>query len=74
MTYWWGVTLRPPELNEVSLAENVVIAVRAAAFREMYINSKVQKQSLGPRVQRTQNGMHDKIDTSFEHSGLYIYI
>ena len=30
LTYWWGVTLCPPELNDVSLAESVVIAMRAA--------------------------------------------
>ena len=30
LTYWWGVTLCPPELNDVALAENVVILMRIA--------------------------------------------
>ena len=42
LTYWWGVTLCPPELN----AENVVIAMRYAAIKEMYLNTEVQKPSL----------------------------
>ena len=46
LTYWWGVTLCPPELNDVSLAGNVVIAMRFAAIREMYLNTEVQKPSL----------------------------
>ena len=60
LTYWWGVTLCPPELNDTSLAENVVIAMRAAAIRDMYISSEVQKPSLeevlefnGPRMECT---------------------
>ena len=43
LTYWWGVTLCPPELNDVALAESVVIAVRSAAALEMTTNSEVQK-------------------------------
>ena len=29
LTFWWGVTLCPPEMNDISLAENVVIVWRA---------------------------------------------
>ena len=47
LTSWLGVTLCPPELNDVSLAENVVITRRAAAIRDMTTNSEVQKPSLG---------------------------
>ena len=35
LTYWWGVTPCPPELNDVSLAESVVILMRYAAIKEM---------------------------------------
>ena len=34
LTYWWGVTLCPPELNDVALAETVVILMRIAAIEE----------------------------------------
>ena len=60
LTYWWGVTLCPPELNDVSLAENVVILMRYAAIKEINLNTEVQKPSLiGRRVgiQRPANGM-----------------
>ena len=40
------MTLCPPELNDVSLAENVVIAMRYAAIKEMCLNTEVQKPSL----------------------------
>ena len=57
LTYWWGVTLCPPELNDVSLAENVVILMRYAAIKEINLNVEVEKLSLadvlefqGPRV------------------------
>ena len=61
LTYWWGVTLCPPELNDVSLAESVVIHMRYAAIKEMYLNTEVQKPSLeeilefqGPRMDFTE--------------------
>ena len=38
LTYWWGVTLCPPELNDVALAETVVILMRIAAIREIHLN------------------------------------
>ena len=46
LTYWWGVTLCPPEWNDISQAESVVFAMRAAAIREMTTNSKVQNLSM----------------------------
>ena len=46
LTYWWGVTLCPPELNDVALAEAVVIQMRLAAMREMRLNEEVSKPSL----------------------------
>ena len=46
LTYWWGVTLCPPELNDVALAETVVILMRIAAIKEMRLNEEVNKPSL----------------------------
>ena len=46
LTYWWGATLCPPELNDVSLAETVAIMMRYAALREVNLNTEVQKPSL----------------------------
>ena len=46
LTYWWGVTLCPPELNDVALAEAVVILMRIAAMREMRLSEEVNKPSL----------------------------
>ena len=46
LTYWWGVTLCPPELNDVALAEIVVILMRYAAIREINLNTEVQKPSI----------------------------
>ena len=61
LNYWWGVTLCPPELNDVSLAESVAILMRYAAIKEMNLNTEVQKPSLadvlefqGPRVDCTE--------------------
>ena len=58
LTYWWDVTLCPPELNDVSLAESVVILMRCAAIKEINLNTEVQKPSLaevlefqGPRME-----------------------
>ena len=60
LTYWWGVTLCPPELNDVALAETVVIKMRMAAIREIYLNTEVNKPSLaevleyrGLRIERS---------------------
>ena len=46
LTYWWGVTLCPPELNDVALAETVVILMRVAAMREMRLSEEVNKPSI----------------------------
>ena len=46
LTYWWGVTLCPPELNDVALAETVVIMMRMAAIREINLNEEVNKPSI----------------------------
>ena len=46
LTYWWGVTLCPPELNDVALAETVVTMMRLAAMREIHLNEEVNKPSL----------------------------
>ena len=58
LTYWWGATLCPPELNDVSLVESVVILMRYAAIKEINLNIEVQKPSLaevlefqGPRME-----------------------
>ena len=51
LTYWWGVTLCPPELNDVALAEAVVIKMRLAAVREMRLNEEVIKPSLAEVVE-----------------------
>ena len=51
LTYWWGVTLCPPELNDVALAEAVVIKMRLAAVREMRLNEEVNKPSLAEVVE-----------------------
>ena len=46
LTYWWGVTLCPPELNDVALAETVATMMRLAAMREIHLNEEVNKPSL----------------------------
>ena len=51
LTYWWGVTLCPPELNDVLLAKSVVLHMRFAAIREMRLNTEVQKPSVESNVE-----------------------
>ena len=51
LTYWWGVTLCPPELNDVSLAESVVILIRFAAINEINLDTEVQKPSLAEVIE-----------------------
>ena len=46
LTYSWAVTLCPPELNNVALAETVVILMRYAAVKEINLNTEVQKPSI----------------------------
>ena len=43
LTYWWGATLRPPEL---SLAESVALAMRIAAMKEIQMNIEAEKPTL----------------------------
>ena len=52
------MTLCPPEVNDVSLAESMVILMRYAAIKETNLNVEVQKPSLeevlefqGPRME-----------------------
>ena len=40
------MTLCPPELNDVALAETVVIMMRLAAIREINLNEEVNKPSI----------------------------
>ena len=46
LTFWWGATLCPPEMNDISLPENVVIAMRIAAMRELSTNTETAKPTL----------------------------
>ena len=51
LTYWWGVTLCPPELNDGALAETMVILMRYAAIKEINLNTEVQKPSIALEFQ-----------------------
>ena len=55
LTYWWEVTLCPPELNDVALAETVVILMRCAAIKEINLNTEVQKPSIA--IQGCEDGV-----------------
>ena len=46
LTYWWGATTCPPEMNDIAVAEMLIIEVRLAAIREMSTNSECQRPSL----------------------------
>ena len=54
------MTLCPPELNDVSLAEGVVLLMRYAAVKEMYLNAEVQNsleevlEFQGPKMDCTE--------------------
>ena len=72
LTYWWGVTLCPPELNDVSLAENVVILMRYAAIREINLNTEVQKPSIA-EVLEFKGSRMDCADESTPHEETRIY-
>ena len=58
LTYWWGATLCRPEMNDVSLAETVVIAMRIAAMREMRMNIEVNKLTLQTMRERSCLRIH----------------
>ena len=72
LTYWWGVTLCPPELNDVSLAESVVILMRYAAIKEMNLNTEVQKPLLA-EVLEFQGPKMECAEESTPHQEARIY-
>ena len=72
LTYWWGVTLCPPELNDVSLAESVVILMRYAAIKEINLNTEVQKPLLA-EVLEFQGPTMECADESTPHQETRIY-
>ena len=72
LTYWWCVTLCPPELNDVSLAESVVILMRYGAIKEINLNTEVQKPSLA-EVLEFQGPKMECADESTPHQETRIY-
>ena len=46
LTFWWGLTLCPPEMNDVALAENAVTAMRVAAAKELTMTAEIDKLTL----------------------------
>ena len=46
LTFWWGATLCPPELNDLALAQYVVCEMKIAAWKEMGGKTKVKQQTL----------------------------
>ena len=72
LTYWWGVTLCPLELNDVSLAENVVILMRYAVIKEINLNTEVQKPSLADVLEFKGSRMNCA-DESTPHEETRIY-
>ena len=72
LTYWWGVTLCPPELNDVALAETVVILMRIAAIREIRLNEEVNKPSIADVLQYRGFKMDCSVEsTPHEEAGIY---
>ena len=72
LTYWWGVTLCPPKLNEVALAESVVVTARTAAIREMTTNSEAQTPSVEPTLEFDGLRMECAIEST-PHSNTQAY-
>ena len=72
LTYWWGVTLCPPELNDVALAENVVILMRIAAMREMRLSEEVNKPSIADVLEFRGYTMDCCVEST-PHEEAYIY-
>ena len=72
LTYWWGVTLCPPELNDVALAETVVILMRIAAMREMRLNEEVNKPSLADVLEFRGHKMDCSVEST-PHEEACIY-
>ena len=72
LTYWWGVTLCPPELNDVALAEAVVILMRYAAIEEINLNTEVQKPSIADVLEFKGATMECATEaTPHEETGIY---
>ena len=64
--------LCPPELNDVSLAESVVILMRYAAIKEINLNTEVQKPSLAGVLEFRAQGW-ECADESTPHQETRIY-
>ena len=67
------MTLCPPELNDVSLAESVVILMRYAVIKELSLNTEVQKPSVeevlefqGPRMDCTPHSEARAYSSAYE--------
>ena len=72
LTYWWGATLCPPELNDVALAETVAIMMRYAALREVNLNTEVKKPSLADVLEVKGATMDCAIEpTPHEETSIY---
>ena len=72
LTYWWGVTLCPPELNDVALAETVVILMRIAAMKEMRLNEEVNKSSIADVLEFRGHTMDCSVEST-PHEEACIY-
>ena len=72
LTYWWGVTLCPPELNDVALAETVVILIRIAAMKEMRLSEEVNKPSLADVLEFRGHKMDCSVEST-PHEEACIY-
>ena len=81
LTFRWGVTLCLPEWNDISLVENAVIEMRAAAMRELKTNSVTEKPTTekilefnGPRmectVESTPHANTQVYSSTYEGAGL----
>ena len=66
------MTLRPPKLNDVALAETVVILMRYAAIREITLNTEVQKPSIADVLEFNGERMECAIEaTPHEETSIY---
>ena len=73
LTYWWGATLYPPELNGVSLAESGVVLMRYAAIKETDLNTEVQTQLLADALE-FQGPRMDCVEESTPHPEARVYV
>ena len=64
--------LCPPELNDVALAETVVILMRIAAIREMRLNEEVNKPSLADVLEYRDYKMECSVEST-PHEEACIY-